>query len=135
MAKIALEQPQSLPEAAGRARAKGLPLVVMTTLKGCPFCDLVRDHYLLPMNRKGEIVAVQLDITDRGNEVVFFDGRRLWPQEISRLWKNRVAPTVYFFDPQGREIAPRLEGVAVPDFFGSYLEARIETGRLALLKR
>jgi thioredoxin-related protein len=135
MAKTPLEQPQSLPEAALRAQSKGLPLVVMTTLKGCPFCDLVRDHYLLPMTRRGELVAVQIDITDRGNEVVFFDGRRLWPQEISRLWKNRVAPTVYFFDVKGLEIAPRLEGVAVPDFFGSYLESRIETARQVLRQR
>lgn len=135
MAKAQLEQPQSLPEAALRAQAKGLPLVVMTTLHGCPFCDLVRDHYLLPMTRKGELVAVQINITDRGNEVEYFDGRRLWPQEISRLWKNQVAPTVYFFDAKGNEIAPRLEGVAVPDFFGSYLESRIDTAKQALAKR
>lgn len=135
MAKAQLEQPQSLPATALRAQAKGLPLVVMTTLHGCPFCDLVRDHYLLPMTRKGELVAVQINITDRGSEVEYFDGRRLWPQEISRLWKNRVAPTVYFFDAQGNEIAPRLEGVAVPDFFSSYLESRIDTAKQALAKR
>jgi thioredoxin-related protein len=132
MAKRHLEQPQSLKAAALRAQDKGLPLVVMTTLRGCPYCDLVRENYLYPMNASGQLVAVQIDILDAGNEVEFFDGRKLWPREISRIWKNRVAPTVYFFNAQGREVAERLEGVAVPDFFGSYLEARVADGRKAI---
>ena len=132
MAKRHLEQPQSLKAAALRAQDKGLPLVVMTTLRGCPYCDLVRENYLFPMNASGQLVAVQIDILDAGNEVEFFDGRKLWPREISRIWKNRVAPTVYFFNAQGREVAERLEGVAVPDFFGSYLEARVADGRKAI---
>ncbi|MEY2993563.1 MAG: hypothetical protein RL357_498 [Pseudomonadota bacterium] len=132
MAKRHLEQPQSLKAAALRAQDKGLPLVVMTTLRGCPYCDLVRENYLYPMNASGQLVAVQIDILDAGNEVEFFDGRKLWPREISRVWKNRVAPTVYFFNAQGREVAERLEGVAVPDFFGSYLEARVADGRKAI---
>ena len=132
MAKRHLEQPQSLKAAALRAQDKGLPLVVMTTLRGCPYCDLVRENYLYPMNASGQLVAVQIDILDAGNEVEFFDGRKLWPREISRIWKNRVAPTVYFVNAQGHEIAERLEGVAVPDFFGSYLEARVADGRKAI---
>lgn len=132
MAKRHLEQPQSLKAAAWRAQEKGGPLVVMTTLKGCPYCDLVRENYLYPMNEKGQLVAVQIDILDAGNEVEFFDGRKLWPREISRIWKNKVAPTVYFFNAQGREVAERLEGVAVPDFFGSYLDARLADGRKAV---
>lgn len=132
MAKRHLEQPQSLKAAALRAQEMGLPLVVMTTLKGCPYCDLVRENYLYPMNARGQLVAVQIDILDAGNEVEFFDGRRLWPREISRIWKNKVAPTVYFFNAQGKEVAERLEGVAVPDFFGSYLDARLADGRKAI---
>lgn len=135
MARQHLEQPVSLIAAAKRARFKGLPLVVMTTLKGCPYCDLVRNNYLFPMNAKGEIVAVQIDILDAGNEVEFFDGRRLWPREISRLWRNRVAPTLYFFDARGVEVAERIEGVAVPDFFGSYLASRLQAAQAALAAR
>ena len=37
------------------AAAKGLPLVVMTTLKGCPFCEIVRDHHLGPMMAAGQV--------------------------------------------------------------------------------
>jgi hypothetical protein len=55
----------SLPEAAQTAVLRQLPLVVMTTLKGCPYCDVVRGHYLLPMHRSGQIQAVQMDMADR----------------------------------------------------------------------
>ena len=134
MAKPQLEQPHSLRDRARAAQSQGQPLVVMTTLKGCPFCDVVRTNYLFPMHQRGEIVALQLDITD-GVPVEYFDGQWLTPREIGRLWKNRVAPTIYFFDAQGRELAERLEGMAVPDFFGVYLDQRLDTARQALASK
>ena len=36
--------------------------------------------------------------------------------------------------PQGEELAERLEGVAVPDFYGEYLEARLSEARRKLRK-
>jgi hypothetical protein len=39
-----------------------------------------------------------------------------------------VAPTVLFFGRTGREVAPRLVG-ASRDFYGAYLEQRLETAR------
>ena len=48
-APAALPTPDSLQAAALQARQQGQPLVVMTTLEGCPYCNLVRNHYLLPM--------------------------------------------------------------------------------------
>lgn len=134
MAKPQLEQPHSLRDRARAAQSQGQPLVVMTTLKGCPFCDVVRTNYLFPMHQRGEIVALQLDITN-GVPVEYFDGQWLTPREISRLWKNRVAPTIYFFDAQGRELTERLEGMAVPDFFGVYLDQRLDTARQALTSK
>lgn len=131
MAQPQLEHPHSLRARARAAQGQGLPLVVMTTLKGCPFCDVVRTNYLWPMHQKGEILAVQLDITNNV-PVEYFDGSWQTPREISRKWQNRVAPTLYFFDEHGRELAERLEGMAVPDFFGMYLAQRLEQAQTAL---
>ena len=130
----ALPSPVSLRGAATAAAARGEPLVVMTTLSGCPYCDLVRNHYLLPMRRAGEVQAVQLDIRDRSSNLQGFKGENSTPAEQTRLWRARFAPTVLFFGPDGQELAERLEGVAVPDFYGEYLEARLSEARRKLSK-
>jgi thioredoxin-related protein len=129
---FALPTPSSLRAAAQNAAAKGEPLVVMSSLSGCPYCDLVRQNHLLPMLKAGEVVAIQLDIQDRRTLLQGFKGEASNPAEQVAGWKARFAPTVLFFGPQGEELAERLEGVAVPDFYGEYLAARLVEARRRL---
>ena len=131
----ALPTPASLRGAAMAAAARGEPLVVMTTLKGCVYCELVRNHYLAPMRREGLLVAVQLDVQDRQSNLQGFAGDTTTPADQARAWKARFTPTVMFFGPEGQELAERLVGVAVPDFYGEYLEARLTEARGKLKKR
>lgn len=127
--RLALPTPTSLRGAARAAAARGEPLVVMTTLTGCPYCDLVRNSHLLPMLREGQVQAVQLDTRDRVSNLQAFNGNQTTPAEQTQAWKARFAPTVLFFGPEGQELAERLVGVAVPDFYGEYLEARLKEAR------
>lgn len=127
-----LPTPASLRGAAQAAAARGEPLVVMTTLVGCPYCDLVRNHHLLPMRRDGLVHAVELDIRDRRRNLQDFAGNSTTPAAQVAAWKARFAPTVLFFGPQGQELAERLVGMAVPDFYGEYLEARLVQARAKL---
>ena len=124
--------PTSLRGAAQAAAARGEPLVVMTTLAGCPYCEIVRNHYLLPMRREGKVHAVQLDVRDRSGNLQGFDGQMTTPADQARAWKARFTPTVMFYGPDGRELAERLVGIAVPDFYGEYLEARLAEARKKL---
>ncbi|MEZ5701216.1 MAG: hypothetical protein R3E42_03460 [Burkholderiaceae bacterium] len=130
----ALPTPKSLRTAAQQAASRGEPLVVMTTLAGCPYCDLVRQHHLLPMVKAGDVVAVQVDIRDRRSVLLGFQGESSSPAELVASWDAKFAPTVLFFGARGEELAERLQGVAVPDFYGEYLEARLEQARLKLRK-
>ncbi|AOF84717.1 thioredoxin-like family protein [Hydrogenophaga sp. RAC07] len=131
----ALPTPASLRGAALAAAARGEPLVVMTTLKGCVYCELVRNNYLAPMRREGLVVAVQLDVQDRQSNLQSFEGDTTTPADQARAWKARFTPTVMFFGPDGQELAERLVGVAVLDFYGEYLEARLTEARRKLKKR
>ena len=128
----ALPTTDSLPAAARAAAAQGQPLVVMTTLKGCPFCDVVRNNYLGPMLRQGQVVAIQLDMTDRTSALTGFDGKPTTPAAQVTAWKARLAPTVLFLGTDGRELAERLRGVAVQDMFGAYLDMRLSESRKLL---
>lgn len=133
----ALPTTDSLPVAAQAARQRGWPLVVMTTLRGCPYCDLVRSRYLGPMQRDGELLAIQVDMTDSRSPLVAFDGSTTNPKAQVRAWKAPMAPTVLFLGPKGEELAERLVGVAVEEMYGDFLHARLEESkaRLAATRR
>jgi hypothetical protein len=49
-----------------------------------------------------------------------------------RLWKVRVAPTVLLLGRGGAEVAERLVGGYIPDFYAAYLEQRLEQARASL---
>jgi hypothetical protein len=43
-----------------------------------------------------------------------------------------MAPTLLFFGPGGREVAERMEGAYLPDFYRAYLEQRLDQARAKL---
>lgn len=127
-----LPVPGSLRAAAAAARARREPLVVMVTLKGCAFCDVVRNNYLGPMFQRGEVYAVQLNMLDRRTPLQDLNGHITTPYAQAREWRTRIAPTLLFLDDQGHEIAERMEGMTVADFYGAYLQQRLDTARSRL---
>lgn len=133
----ALPAPASLPAAAQAAAAQGEPLVLLVTLTGCPYCELVRRNYLLPARSASGLHAWQLNIADRTTPLTGFDGKTTNAAAQVKAWKADFTPTVLFLGRQGQELAERLVGVAVPDFYGAYLEERLAAARqaLAALKR
>ena len=128
----ALPVPTSLPQAARRAEAKGEPLVVLITLPGCVYCELVRRNYLLPARLGNDLQAWQLNVNDNTTPLIGFDGKPTTAARQAKAWKATFTPTVLFIGSQGQELAERLVGIAVPDFYGAYLEQRLVTARKAL---
>lgn len=132
MAYQALPTPKSLRATADATAARGEPLVVMITLRGCVYCELVRNSYLHPLMREGRLIAVQLDFQDKATAIQDFGGRTTTPAALAEEWRVRLTPTVFFFGPEGQELAERLEGMSSADFYGSYLDDRLEKARKAL---
>lgn len=141
--------PIDLQTLARESFAAGRPLVVMFTLRGCPWCDaLRREHFngLLATGAASGITALELDLTDSrpfavrapsgapsgdsDPESVRADNAR----ELGRRYRVRLAPTVLFIGPGG-ELADRLVGYGSPDFYGAYLEQRVAQARAALATR
>ena len=121
---------RSLADELAAALRRGGALVVMVSLDACPYCRVVREQYLAPMSRQG-LAVVQVDW--RSAELVQdFSGARLTHDAQVRKWGITVAPTLLFFGPGGREVAERLVGTSIPDFYGAYLEARLATARKAI---
>jgi thioredoxin-related protein len=128
----ALPVPTSLPQAALAAKAKGEPLVVLITLPGCVYCEMVRRSYLLPARLGNDLPAWQLNVNDNTTPLAGFDGKPTTAARQAKAWKATFTPTVLFIGSQGQELAERLVGIAVPDFYAAYLDQRLATARKAL---
>ena len=122
----------SLPEHLAMALRKSRPLVVMASLPGCPFCRVARESYLAPLVREQNLPIVQVDMLSKQALRDFNGGETTHEQQLHR-WGIRIAPTVMFFGRNGAEVAERLEGGSLQDFYGAYLEQRLLAARKALV--
>ncbi len=146
----ALPRPRSLTGVLAVAGAERTPIVAMFSLPGCPFCEALRreqlGHLLRDASRRG-VRVVELDVTDatpfeppagppagssRASGASPASGASLAsaesPAALARALDIRLVPTVVFLGPGG-ELAERLIGYASPDFYGAYLDDRIDTAR------
>jgi hypothetical protein len=126
-AAVTLPAAESLPASLEHALQAKQPLVVMVSLHGCAFCKVVRENYLQPLRVSG-LQVVQVDMRDN-RALVDFDGTSLTHDAWVRKQGIKLAPTVLFFGAQGREVATRLKGAYLPDFYGAYLDEQLAVAR------
>lgn len=129
----ALPIPASLPQAARQAAVRGEPLVLLVSLPGCPYCELVRRNYLLPARKESGVQAWQLNVADASTPLLGFDDRPTTAAAQTKAWKATFTPTVLFFGPHGQTLAEPLVGAAIPDFYGAYLDERLAQARRAVV--
>jgi len=120
----------SLSKELAQALQRQEPLVVMVSLENCPFCRISRRSHLNPMWKAG-LPIVQVDM--RSNAMTEdFAGKSVTHDQMARRWQTKVAPTLLFIGPGGKEVAERMEGTYLPDFYGPYLQERLGQARKAL---
>ena len=126
-----LSPPASLADELRYALRKGNPLVVMVSLEGCVFCKIVRESHLVPMREQSGLDVVQVNMRTQ-QMTRDFRGATATHEQLVQSWGVRVAPTVLFFGPRGVEVAERLIGGYIPDFYGAYLDERLAKARLRI---
>jgi thioredoxin-related protein len=129
-AETSLPVTTSLPDSLQQALQRKQPLVVMVSLQGCPFCKVVRENYLMPLQREG-LPVVQLNMRS-AQTITDVDGSAHTQEGLIRKWGIQIAPTVLFLGPQGKEVAPRLKGAYLADFYGAYLDEQLTLARQAI---
>jgi len=126
-AHTALPVATDLPAHARLAAERRQALIVLVSLPGCAFCERVRRSNLLPRLAEGQAV-VQVDFRS-SQKVRNWAGSPSTHDELARLWKVKLAPTLLFLGPAGQELAERMEGAYQPDFYDAYLEDRLSRAR------
>ena len=90
-----LPLPIDLAQVSRAAAQGGQPLVLMVSLPGCPWCELLRRNYLTPLRAEG-LPAFEFMVNDRSNAVRDFQGKNTLPAALASQWKVSITPTLLF---------------------------------------
>jgi hypothetical protein len=118
----------------GRQR---VPLLVLFSTPGCPFCLEVRRNYLAPRIAEQTALAAptllirEIDITSRST-LVDSQGRRTTHAEFAARFGVRLVPVVMLFDDRGQALTDPLVGIDRAGFYESYLSSAIEQAQRRL---
>lgn len=121
--------------------------IVLVSTPGCGFCDRLRKEQLAPLTRDpafSHVNVFEVLMRDKTHfepaipRLESYDGKVFsnikTPDELSRGFSLRVAPTVLFLG-RGRELSERLVGYGNPDFYFAYLSERIDSAHDQLTAR
>ncbi|MCW8956046.1 MAG: thioredoxin fold domain-containing protein [Gammaproteobacteria bacterium] len=125
---------QQLPEVSNlqqlgqEAKAKNLPILILFSMRSCPYCDFIRDDYLRPMLDDpayiNKIIIREIH-TDSFKNIVDFEGNKVEAMELAQHYQATLAPTLVFIDSKGQQLVEKMVGVTTPDFYGGYLDRAI----------
>ncbi len=135
----ALPGTASLTSLIEQAAARGEPVVVLFSRVDCVWCAALRRDQLSHLAREAPARGVRVVEFDVGDTRQFSPGpsKEGGPRaaasgaDLADRLGVRVTPTVVFLRPRG-ELADRLVGYSSRDFYGAYLDERIERARAAL---
>ena len=123
-----LEPARDLAAEARVAAARMQPIIIMVSLAGCPYCETVRRSHLLPIlnGTKFESLPLIRQVELNGADgMVDFDGKKISHATFAKNLKAKIAPVVYFFGSDGRQLVEPLVGAMIPDFYGAYFDAAL----------
>jgi thioredoxin-related protein len=111
------------------ARTKNIPILVMFSRHDCPFCTQVLREFLIPMRHNAEyeskVIMRQIDIGSSA-PLRAFSGKSTTHARFARENGIKLTPTIKLFDAEGRELAEPLIGLTTPDYYGGFLDQRID---------
>jgi len=126
---VFLGGPDSYARERHLAMERHQPLLLFFSLAGCAYCEALRHDQLRHVYARRERLGLRLVELpmDDARPIPGLEPARS-PRQVASDLRVRIAPTLLFLDGE-REIAERLVGYPSPDFYGAYLDARIEQAR------
>ncbi len=122
-------QARDLAADARLASQRKIALLVLFSEAGCPWCERTRQEFLLPMQRNpeyGEKVMMREVGIDSSAALVDFAGNRTTQAEFAHRLRVNMMPTVMLLGPRGETLAEPLVGFRGADYYGYFLDQRID---------
>ena len=107
-------------------------LMIEFSREYCGYCRLLEDEFLKPMLRNaayGEKVVIRSISLSDNDTLIDFEGNTISADEFAGKYGVYVTPTLLFLDQNGLEVSDKLIGIWSVDFFGGYIDERIDSAR------
>ena len=114
------------------ARQKDLVLVIEFAAEDCGYCRKLEDLFLLPMQRNteyGDKILLRTVSLSEFDSLIDFDGRSVTTAEFAAQYDVALTPTLVFLNADGVEMSEKLVGIWSEDFFGGFIDNRIDEAR------
>ncbi len=112
------------------AAERRIPLLVLFSEAGCPWCQRARQEFLLPMQRNPEYQAkvMMREVgVDSTAALVDFAGNTTTQANFARRSQIGMAPTVMLFGARGEVLGEPLVGFGSADYYGYFIDQRIDS--------
>jgi len=127
--KVEIPLARDFTLAATIARTKNVPILVLFSRRDCAFCTQLRQEFLLPMRRNAEyeskVIMRQVDVGSSA-PLRTFSGKATTHARFASENQIKLTPTIKLFDAEGHELTEPLIGLTTPDFYGGFLDQRID---------
>ncbi len=129
---------KDIRDAAQLAQAKNLPILLMFGTDECPYCELLKEDFLVPMLISGDytdkIIIREVHIA-ADSDLIDFSGKIITVDELSARYKVTLFPTMVFIDSSGMPLVENIIGITTPELFGGTLDDRIDQALLLVRKK
>jgi thioredoxin-related protein len=121
-----------LSKDASLARDQGLVILLEFASESCEYCRLLEEEFLKPMLIDQEYrnkVIIRTVRFDGYKSFKGFKGESTSPDQFASRYNIQVTPTMVFLDANGDELSEKLVGIWSIDFFGGYIDQRIDSAK------
>jgi len=132
---VSMQQVSDFRHEAEITRTQNLVLVLEFSREDCPYCRKLEELFLLPMQRNSgydDKILVRSISLDEDESVIDFAGRSLSTDQFATHYGVSMTPTLLFLNADGVEIGERLVGIWSEDFYGYFIDTRIDAARDSL---
>jgi len=113
-------------------KPENLILVLEFSSEYCGYCRKLENLFLLPMQRNAaydDKILVRSISLDAYETVVDFEGRTVSTSDFASRYGVSMTPTLLFMNAEGVEMSEKLVGIWSEDFYGGYIDNRIDEAR------
>jgi thioredoxin-related protein len=113
-------------------REDDLILVLEFSSDDCAYCRKLEQLFLLPMQRNAEYdekILIRTVSLDNFETLVDFDGQSVSTAEFASRYEVSLTPTLLFLNADGKEMSDKLVGIWSEDFYGGFIDSRIDEAR------
>lgn len=125
-----------LSKDASLARAQKLVILIEFASDTCDYCRLLEESFLKPMSINQEYskkVIIRSLPLDGDRSFIGFQGELTSASQFASKYGVEVTPTMVFLDANGNQLSENLVGIWSLDYFGSYIDERIDIAREKVL--